>query len=266
MTETRISIQPVTLLSRGRRGLARYGWQALCKEALLRSTRPGLAPIAALQLKSATRDLNSIDEVLDLVWDFAPFGIAIRPLQARWEFHRLLEEVQQLRPQTMLEIGTATGGSLLAFTRVCAPDAHVMSVDLPGGAFGGGYPTWKLPLYKAFAEPRQRLDLIRRDSHSPETLADVRSRLGGKALDFLFIDGDHTFAGVQQDFESYRSLVRPGGLIAFHDIAAPNAGSDAVDDPGDVPAFWQSLKGQYQTEELVLPGGPGAFGIGLVRT
>lgn len=266
MTETPISIEPVTLLSRGRRGLARYGWQALCKEALLRAARPALAPLAARKLKTAARDLNSIDEVLDLVFDFAPFGITIRPLQARWEFHRLLERVEGLRPERMLEIGTATGGSLLAFTRVCAPDAHVMSVDLPGGAFGGGYPTWKLPLYKAFAGPRQRLDLIRRDSHSPETLADVRSSLGGKALDFLFIDGDHTFAGVQQDFESYRSLVRPGGLIAFHDIAPPNAGSAAVDDPGDVPAFWQSLKGRYETEELVLPGGPGAFGIGLVRT
>jgi predicted O-methyltransferase YrrM len=264
MTETRVSMQPVTLISRGRRGLARYGWQTLCREAVLRSSRPALAPIAAHQLKTAARDANGIDEVLDLVWSFAPFGISIRPLQTRWEFHRLLEEVQRLCPERMLEIGTATGGSLLAFTRVCAPDAHVMSVDLPGGAFGGGYPTWKLPLYKAFALPQQRLDLIRRDSHSPETLADVRSRLGGKALDFLFIDGDHTFAGVQQDFESYRSLVRPGGLIAFHDIAPPTAAA-AVDDPGDVPQFWQSLKGQYQTEEVVLPGGPGAFGIGLVR-
>jgi predicted O-methyltransferase YrrM len=266
MTETPMSIDRVTLLSRGRRGLARYGWQALCREALLRSARPALAPIAARQLRTAGRDLNSIDEVLDLVFDFAPFGIAIRPLQSRWEFHRLLEQVEQLRPERMLEIGTATGGSLLAFTRVCAPDAHVMSVDLPGGAFGGGYPTWKLPLYKAFAAPHQRLDLIRRDSHSPETLADVRSRLHGKALDFLFIDGDHTFAGVQQDFESYSALVRPGGLIAFHDIAPPNAGSAAVDDPGDVPAFWQGLQGQYQTEEFVLPGGPGCFGIGLLRT
>ena len=36
--------------------------------------------------------------------------------------------------------------------------------------------------------------------------------------DFLFIDGDHT--GVGRDYEMYRDLVRPGGLIAFHDIVA----------------------------------------------
>ena len=123
----------------------------------------------------------------------------------------------------------------------------------------------RLQLHAEFARRRHRAAGDR--GFADERLeADVRARLGGQLLDFLFIDGDHTFAGVQQDFESYRSLVRRGGLIAFHDIAAPNDASAAVDDPGDVPAFWQSLKGQYETEELVLPGGPGAFGIGLVRT
>jgi len=39
-----------------------------------------------------------------------------------------------------------------------------------------------------------------------------------KRGDFLFIDGDHTYEGVEGDFEMYSPLVRRGGIIAFHDI------------------------------------------------
>lgn len=38
------------------------------------------------------------------------------------------------------------------------------------------------------------------------------------AVDLVFIDGDHTYAGVQADLEAYLPLVRPGGLIAGHDF------------------------------------------------
>jgi len=38
-------------------------------------------------------------------------------------------------------------------------------------------------------------------------------------VDLLFIDGDHQYASVLTDWLLYSPLVRPGGLIAFHDIA-----------------------------------------------
>src|SRR5262249_46300212 len=153
--------------------------RALSKEVFVRSSRPVLAPLAARQLRRRANGVHGIDEVLDLAFEFRSSGISVRPCQSRWEIRHLLEEVAELRPRAMLEIGTATGGSLLSFTRVCAPDAHVISVDLPRGAFGGGYPLWKVPVYKAFADTSQRLDLIRGDSHSPDTFAAVRERLDG---------------------------------------------------------------------------------------
>lgn len=36
-------------------------------------------------------------------------------------------------------------------------------------------------------------------------------------IDFLFIDGDHSFEGVKLDWELWSSLIRPGGKIALHD-------------------------------------------------
>ena len=40
-----------------------------------------------------------------------------------------------------------------------------------------------------------------------------------RQVDLLFIDGDHTYQGVLCDWLLYHSLVRTGGLVAFHDCA-----------------------------------------------
>lgn len=37
-------------------------------------------------------------------------------------------------------------------------------------------------------------------------------------IDFLFIDGDHSYEGVLQDLEGWVPKVRSGGLVAGHDI------------------------------------------------
>lgn len=255
------------LLSRGQRGIRRYGWKGLSQEVIMRSARPALAPLAAHRLRNRAAQAVTIDDLLELTFAYEPFGITLAPLQSRWEFRQLLEEVSQATPKAMLEIGTAKGGSLLAFARLCSPDAHIVSVDLPRGPFGGGYPLWKVPLYKAFARPGQRLDLLRGDSHSASTFAQVKGLLGGRELDFLFIDGDHAYEGVQSDFESYKSLVRPGGIIAFHDIAAPRRDRPLANgnNPGDVPRFWADLTADRPSEAFVDPAGHGCFGIGLIR-
>lgn len=267
MTTAQTHAAPINLLSRGRRGIRRYGWKGLLQELVMRAARPALAPVAARRVRSRAANAVTVDDLLELTFDFQPFGITLAPLQSRWEFGQLLEEVARLSPKAMLEIGTAKGGSLLAFTQLCTADAHIVSVDLPRGPFGGGYPVWKLPLYKAFARPDQRLDLVRGDSHSATTFAQVASLLGGRKLDFLFIDGDHRYEGVRSDFETYKSLMRPGGLIAFHDIAQPRPDKPLTNgnNPGDVPRFWADLTAEHPGRAFLDPEAQGCFGIGLIR-
>lgn len=258
-------LNAASVLRRGQRGIRRYGLSAFTAEVVMRTARPALAPIAARRLHRTADGVQDIEGILDLAYTFDAFGITIKPSQSRWEFNQLLDRVAGAAPQRMLEIGTANGGSLFALMRVCEPDAHVISVDLPHGEFGGGYPVWKVPVYKAFARSGQRLDLLRGDSHSPSTLGAVKELLRGQPLDFLFIDGDHSYEGVRRDFESYRTLVRPGGLIAFHDITPPRPDvSREMYDPGEVPRFWHGLRAVHGGEEFVDPNGQGCFGIGLV--
>ncbi len=178
---------------------------------------------------------------------------SITPIQNVHEILALLRILKRARPQRILEIGTASGGTLFLFTRVAATDAQLVSIDLPGGPGGGGYPQWKSPLYHEFPLPGQRLELIRDDSHDPAVLARVAKLIGDAGLDFLFIDGDHSYEGVKRDFEMYGTLVKPKGLIAFHDIDyAPPVGR-----------FWDEVKVGRRFEEIRDHHGQ-AFGIGVI--
>lgn len=46
-------------------------------------------------------------------------------------------------------------------------------------------------------------------------------------LDFLFIDGDHSWDGLKDDWECWNTLVSVGGIVALHDSRNRNgAGSE----------------------------------------
>jgi predicted O-methyltransferase YrrM len=248
----------------------RHGGRGLITRTVTRPLHPVLAPLAGSRLRRKAVSAGSIDQLLDLAYGFEAFGITIEPGQVRAEIRQLLEIVHEQKCRRMLEIGTSAGGTLFLFARVAGPPGPVISVDLPRGAFGGGYPIWKAPLFKAFAREGQRLELIRANSHDSRTVERVRAILEGEALDFLFIDGDHSYDGVKLDFELYAPLVRPGGLIALHDISPPGdvVAPPSDDEPtllvGDVPRFWGELKSRYRTRELVEGGPRGFFGIGLL--
>ncbi len=179
------------------------------------------------------------------------------PWQLDAEICALLDRVRRLRPKVVAEIGTANGGTLFMWTRVAAPDALLVSIDLPGGGFGGAYPRWRAPLYRRFALPDQRVTLLRGDSHDPDMVQNLDRLLSGRCVDFLFIDGDHCYDGVRQDHEAFARFVRPGGMIAFHDI---HPGDDAET---EVPKYWRDLRQRLSVAELIASNDQRGFGIGV---
>lgn len=191
--------------------------------------------------------------------DFVLGNHFLKACQVPSELAALGEILAGHRPGRALEIGTAQGGTLIFLARLASPHATIVSVDLKGGMFGGGYSAWRRWLYRRFTYRSQRLCLLQGDSHSAETLERVTATLAGEPLDYLFIDGDHRYDGVKRDFEMYGPLVRKGGLIAFHDIV--EGPSDAV---GGVPQFWREVKPQYRHREIINDPLQGGFGIGIL--
>lgn len=62
--------------------------------------------------------------------------------------------------------------------------------------------------------------LIKGNSYFDETEENFKNQLYEK-IDLLFIDGDHTFDGVKNDYERYSKYVRDEGIIVFDDYHHP---------------------------------------------
>ena len=85
----------------------------------------------------------------------------IAPWQYPEELVQLAKEIEIRRPRTIVEIGTASGGTLFLACCLAPDDALLVSLDLPDGEFGGGFPSWKVPLYKEFRRGHQTVEIIR---------------------------------------------------------------------------------------------------------
>jgi predicted O-methyltransferase YrrM len=197
---------------------------------------------------------GTIEEAIDYCVD-RPILMA----QVRSEIVELGKILQAFPPRRSLEIGTNYGGTLLMLCTLSPPAAQIISIDLPWGRFGGGYPLRKIPLYRRFPRFGQRLHLIRADSHAAETKQRVLRLLSGEPLDYLFLDGDHTYDGVRRDFEMYAPLVRSGGIVAFHDIAEHKREKDC-----GVDRFWSETKQRYRHREIIADPKQGWAGIGVL--
>jgi len=227
-----------------------------------------LKPWHSRQAANALRDLEgrlrtpAARFAIPFIFRGAGFFKSIKPMQSQAEFGELYARITERLPQRIIEIGTCHGGTLYLWCQAAHPKATIISLDLPAGEFGGGYPACRADFYRSFAAPGQTLHLIRADSHSPETVRQIAPLLGDAKADLLFIDGDHTYDGVKRDFELYSPLVAKGGWIALHDIL-PRADEPRI----EVWRFWQELK-QLRPVAFELadatPDGR-AIGIGVVR-
>lgn len=200
------------------------------------------------------------EDILDTTQDYQGNGPykSIEMMQIREEFLQLLDLVKQQNPQVIMEIGTANGGTLYCWCRYIESATKILSLDLPGGRFGGGYSKHKTKLFERFA-PDKDLVFVRSDSHDAETKDRINRELSGKEIDFLFIDGDHTYEGVKEDFEMYKEFVSEGGIIAFHDIVYHPHLEDC-----EVDKFWKEIRDEYQTKEIIASSGQKWAGIGVI--
>jgi predicted O-methyltransferase YrrM len=219
---------------------------------LIESIRDGLTTVPLLRRLGQLGDSPTPETLVDVAMSYK----VIRPLQVRTEILDLARIVADARPHAVLEIGTFRGGTLFVFSRLAAPDAVIVSLDLPVSLRGKLVRVAQGPLFHRFIRGQQSLHLLREDSHQSESVAHVAAIRKDRPLDFLFIDGDHAYEGVKADFELHSRTVRPGGIVAFHDIA--------MKPPSGVPQLWEELKSRYRHQEIVHDRGPKSMGIGVL--
>lgn len=204
-------------------------------------------------------------------------------LQSPWEFEQLFEVYKRVAPKKVVEIGSFYGGTLWFWCNeikrryiidggieVCGnfgPSGnleYLISIDYPIGTSDGRYKDmlrcramwqgWIEGNIHPSAPGVSCLEFhdIQGDSHDPHIIQRVKLLYPDNDVDFLFIDGDHSYEGVKADYENFRSLVRPGGLIVFHDVCGLP----------EVKQFWDEIKPNTKSYEIHEPNG---WGIGIIE-
>ncbi len=148
----------------------------------------------------------------------AKIAIEKGALQKMKELSPLISLLKKRKLNTIVEIGTAKGGTFYVWCKIAQPEAKIVSIDLPGGSFGGGYTLNDVKKFRTYKKQKQELHFIRKDSHEQITKKKLVEILKGKEIDLLIIDGDHKYFGVKKDWKLYSPLVKKNGLVVFHDI------------------------------------------------
>ncbi len=123
------------------------------------------------------------------------------------------------------EIGVFHGVNTRVFREVMAPDGVLVAVDpFPRSLFGiRGYGWARRIAHREVARcPNGRVlwieDFGRNAPFNPAVA-------GLLPLDFLFVDGDHSWEGLRGDWESWSGNMALNGIVALHDSA--NCGAES---------------------------------------
>lgn len=112
----------------------------------------------------------------------------------------------------LAEIGVWHGVTTCRIIGAMAPDATLFAVD--------PYPRGRLGFSMHSVIAHREVARTRNDSIQWLRLTGAqaaRHLSGSKPFDFVFIDGDHSYNGIKEDWEGWKPLMAPGGVIALHD-------------------------------------------------
>jgi cephalosporin hydroxylase len=177
--------------------------------------------------------------------------------QEKEEITKLAEFVYELQPKIVVEIGTKYGGTFKIWNEIT--QGKKISIDLVEGIHGGvsreEYDSRNQSFKSIYGDD---CIFLEGNSHEQSTYDKLVDALNGNLIDFLFIDGDHTYEGVKQDYEMYSRLVSEGGWIAFHDIndTERHRQRDVY-----VGRLWDELNG----EKIEFNVGADWAGIGVIK-
>lgn len=205
------------------------------------------------KLKNFHSKERNIEEIVVAGMNLGTAGnYRVDSVQKKTEILALVSRVAELNPSNILEIGTCNGGTLFMWANIAA--SKVVTCDLYKNDV-------REEFYDKFPPPNSlcKVCALTGNTHESNFRKSVFKEFNNEKIDFLFIDGDHTEKGVENDFYDYKDLVRKGGIIAFHDILKKQPVAT-----NQVYNFWERIKCKYEYEEYIHDPEQTGFGIGIL--
>jgi predicted O-methyltransferase YrrM len=197
--------------------------------------------------------------------------------------------LRKFRPRTVLEVGSFVGFStrwMLDIVeawggRVTSVDPNIRHrvIDSPGDVLqrlNARHVPARLEVVHGFFgtpgdvyhdyehhEPRRTREFVDQLVASRERVTETWPR----KFDFIFIDGDHTYEAVMENFRIALRLLEPGGCLAFHDALSWQGVYDALQEIGSTYAGKAETRILGQLDHRVFQGwfGKHTGGIGFFK-
>lgn len=166
--------------------------------------------------------------------------------------------VEQLKPRSIVELGTHRGCSFLAFCQAVQEQVQatrVFAVDTWEGDEHAGH--YGDEIYEQLRQYQQRnyagiseLLRMRFDQALP--------CFANGSVDLLHIDGLHTYEAVREDFESWLPKLSDRAVVLFHDTCVRERGFG-------VWQYWSEISQEYPAFEFTHTHGLGVLLVGPRR-
>lgn len=199
--------------------------------------------------------LNEVGSSVDLTDLLAPHLLPLAP--SAW--HELIPVahwlVKSTRPRILVELGTHAGVSFSAFCS--AMRRH----SVAGNAFA--VDTWRGDEHAGHYEEsvyEKLRDFINSDFGDFAQLLRLDFRAASdsfseSSVDFLHVDGFHTYDAVKHDFETWLGKLSERSVVIFHNTNCRNPGFG-------VWRFWEEISRRYPSFEFLHGNGLGLVAVG----